>query len=248
MKAKKRKPRSRANYVIGVFLLLGPVAFLATRTRPQQEVRASYDPDAVLAAMAAKPQEVLKELVQGHPEPEISGELNHLVETGQVYLNLTGELRHELHGNVGRILYVNTPQVGVVLALSFSPHFLLDPNIPRQLKQLVIYHEWMHIKQQRSGDKEKYPDTLAMQIVKGDDTTQTLRVWFEAEFEAYRAECVVAERHEWTQYLDLCISWSKNGDSGLRQAMARSYTALIPADNWKRDVIRTIADHTPDSK
>ena len=98
---------------------------------------------------------ILKDLVETHPSPQISRDLNNLVTSGKVFLNFQPAMSP---GAAATIMWVNTPSHGQVLTLVTPAEWLLDPTTSRELKQLVIFHEYQHLRQQLD---QTYPRELA---------------------------------------------------------------------------------------
>jgi len=164
--------------------------------------------------------EALRVLVQTHPAPEISHDLNELVETRQVYLNLQDHVVGS-DQNIASARYINTPQ-GVHLTLVVSPRLLLDPDISHEFKQLVIYHEYIHIRQQLTGST---PSWLAIGVPPETLTDDEIRIFIDAEMEAYVAECRLAERIHAIQSFELCVIYGNGGLSAMRAAYSRILAA-----------------------
>jgi hypothetical protein len=166
----------------------------------------------------------LKRLVQTHPSPKISRDLNGMIERGDVFLNFQDDMMRTTRG-VATVQYINTPSHGLVLTLMVSADALLDPNQTDAFKQLVIYHEYIHIEQQRDGripKRQLYARRADVPL-----TEEEMRFIFKAESEAYEEECRLAVELHMESAFGLCVSYAKEGALGMRLDLAASY-ALVP--------------------
>ena len=77
---------------------------------------------------------------------------------------------------------------------------LLDPRTSKLHKQLVIYHEWIHIRQHR---EDRVPE-----------------IRYEVEMEAYLAECVYAKEIGALDDAPICAPYFTGGEQALRKSLA----------------------------
>lgn len=182
---------------------------------------------------------ILKRLITSHPDPSISRDLHALIEKGGVYLNFQPEIFNG-SGSLATVMLVNTPTTGEVLTLSIDPVHLANPQQSDAYKQLVIYHEYQHIRQHR---EQRYPREMLMQVLRPDLLTERdIRLQLDAEVEAYEAEVLLAVKLGWQQHLpEFCQAYANGGRNGLYRLLAARYErengiyALHPA------VLRRIA-------
>ena len=167
----------------------------------------------------SRAQEALRVLVQTHPHPDIRGDLNTLIESGQVYLNFQEHATGE--NSIASARFIRTPE-GLILALVVSPRLLLDESRSLALKQLIVYHEYIHIRQQLSGSQ---PAWLATGFLIENISDEQIRTYIDAEMEAYEAECRFAEQIEATDAFALCQVYSTHGVRALRNALADNIAA-----------------------
>ena len=180
---------------------------------------------------------ILKDLVETHPSPQISRDLNHLVTSGKVFLNFQPAMSP---GAVATVMWVNTPSHGQVLTLVTPAEWLIDPTTSREMKQLVIFHEYQHIRQQLD-------QTVPRELAFGANTAAIaqmsetdLEQWFEAEYEAYAAESELAISLGWQKEFALCEIYASQGRAGLRRVMADMFSAM-PVYSRHAATLRRIA-------
>lgn len=199
-------------------------------------------PPSPEAQEMAKYSLVLKELVQSHPMPEIHRDFNRMVENGEIILNFQPNVAGE-HA-LATVIYVNTPSHGEVLVFSIDPAELNSPELSRAFKQLVIFHEYIHILQQKSG---RWPKWLAIGLRARPDkpmNPKALRVFFEAESQAYEQECLLAIQEGWVNKLNLAVAYARGGRSAMRLKLAEIY-AELPQYASNRDMLFRIARMKP---
>jgi hypothetical protein len=164
---------------------------------------------------------VLKDLVQNHPHREIREDLNQMIESGRVFLNFQEEIAG--HNNIASVTWIKTPTHGTVLTFVFSPSGLTGNEHTREFKQLVIYHEYQHILQQLS---RKYPSALVANNSRLDPNH--LRLFFEAESEAYEKESQLAIQLGWENHFEFCKTYKQHGLTAMRQQLAANLAANSP--------------------
>lgn len=177
----------------------------------------------------------LKELIQTHPEKEIRVDLHQLLTSGQIYPNYQESLGSG-GSAIATVLWVNLPGKGESLVFSFNRSGLLDPKLTTSYKQLVIYHEWTHVKQQRAGT---YPKSLTYASATDVMTSESsVRLTFEAEAEAYTAECGLAVRIKTVDEAPFCRTLVDRGEPAFREEMARTFAGLAIYANHRETLLR----------
>lgn len=171
---------------------------------------------------------VMKRLIETHPDHEVRTELFRRIDLQEgpdrIFLNFQGEVAGSVEA-VATALTVRTPD-GDLLTLSVNPALLLDPNESTEMKQLVIFHEWIHLKQQSSSDQVRYPRWLGYGYRTGTLTNEMVRIFYEAEMEAYLAECVLATRLGWSERMEICVPYARGGEPALRVYIANRFAAI----------------------
>lgn len=155
-------------------------------------------------------QQLAKEAITSHPSDQIAKDLHGLILAGDVLLNIQKI-------SLGFDAAAFTSDDGLVV-LSISPKLLTNGRARSQYTQLVIFHEYQHIKEHRSF----------MHPLQKLGQTHTSREYFEelleAEKRAYTAECKFATElnFEHTEGLEFCAAY-KSGDT---RFMAELYKYL----------------------
>lgn len=184
---------------------------------------------------------VLKDLIQSHPHEVMREDLDRLITGGSVFLNFQDSVTSGQNA-LATVMYVNTPTHGTVLALNVSKRHLTDPHSAKLFKQLVIYHEWHHLRQQIEGTEPRW---LATGIKNpGQMSDGNVRIFFESEMKAYLPECELALKLDAVQLFPLYGAFAQGGVSGLRIQLAESY-ARIPVYSVYADLLRSIAVTAP---
>jgi|GEM_PF-6862845 len=179
---------------------------------------------------------IVKDLVQTHPHEAMRRHLDYLVSRGIIFLNFQDGIGGQ--NTLATVVYANTPTHGTVLALSISKKHLVDPATPKIFKQLVIFHEWHHLRQQLDRTK---PEWLAMGVKDpGMMTEEMIRIFFEAEMEAYLPECELAVELDAIQTYPLYAVFANGGVSELRRHLAEVY-AQMPRYSKFAALFRSIA-------
>ena len=182
---------------------------------------------------------VLRQLIQTHPDSEMRESLSHLISSGEVNLNFQDEPGSGTV-SIARVLYGTVPEKGTVLFFSFNQTELLNDKISSVFKQLVIYHEWNHIKQQREG---RCPKSIYYSRPPGVPlTADFLQKYLEAEFEAYTAECRLAERIKALDLFAPCHTLLERGDLAFREKIAGMYDTVREFAPY-HDTLARIARH-----
>ena len=188
------------------------------RMRIHHRTAASIAADPALEEMA-RAQEALRLLVQSHPRVEIRRDLNELIEDEVVLLNFQDVLTAD-HGVFASTMLLPSED-GIILTLAISPTLLLDERESRELQQLVIYHEYIHIRQALDGTVPAW--TFAPHGSE-DITEEYLRYFLAAEVEAYEAECAFADELHSEETLVLCVIRDQQGRQAMREAFALNLT------------------------
>ena len=114
-------------------------------------------------------QEALRVLVQTHPAEEVRTQLNQWILDGRVWLNFQRDAVNR-YGSIAAATYVNTPERGILLTLVVSPELLLDPQQSQAFRQLVIFHEYVHLRQQIQGT---FPPEVIMGVMDAPNRPST---------------------------------------------------------------------------
>jgi hypothetical protein len=234
--------KGRASYLFATLIALGvAVAIISSRDASKQEARAHSShrtrpsdagnglSEEELETMS-RAQEALRVLVLSHPSPEISQDLNRLITNHQVYLNFQDHAVGN-EQNIAAARLIRTPQ-GLLLTLVISPSLLLDPDMSHEFKQLVVYHEYIHIRQQLNRTQ---PAWLLIGLRPDAATDEHLRIFINAEMEAYEAECRLAEHIGATDAFELCRVYSELGVRAMRIAFTES---LAASPTYRNDAAR----------
>lgn len=185
----------------------------------------------------------LKELVDSHPMPEISRDFNKMVTKGEVMLNF--QKNPNASHTMAQVQWIRTPTHGVVLVFCIDPDELHRKDLSKEFKQLVIYHEYIHILQQRSGRFPKGRQVLGKKINgKMIINPWAIRTMFESESEAYEKESLLAMKQGWINELNFAQAYSMGGLPQMRLKMAAIYSQ-IPQYASSRDLLYHIARKKP---
>ncbi len=205
----------------------------APRVRLHHRTADSIAADPAYQDMA-RAQEALRVLIQTHPRIEISRDLNRLIEDEVVVLNFQDSLTGDLGLFASTMLL--TTEDGSFLTLSVSPTLLLDES-RHERQQLVIYHEYIHLRQALDGTVPAWTFTPRGAA---DITEEYLRYFLAAEMEAYEAECDFADEIRSEETLQLCVVRDHLGRQAMREAFAWT---LIGDENWREasDLVMRIA-------
>jgi len=183
----------------------------------------------------SRAQEALRVLVQNHPAEEVRVRLNAWIMDGRVWLNFQRSAL-DRYDVIAAAMYVHTPDRGNLLTLVVSPELLLDPTQNQSFKQLVIFHEYVHIRQQIQGT---FPPAILMTSFEGRPSASFIRLWLQAEFEAYEEECQLAVRLNMSNAFEICRVFAESGRANLRRTVVATL-ANVPAYADHSDLIRQV--------
>lgn len=189
------KARKRSEMLICVFGLL-IVLFIVRATLSKEDARASARTHELAqdtrTANGNTPRDPLEELFATHPHPGVSGEFYDLIENHQILLSHTAS-------NDAEFMLVPREKMliaGVVTDNALTPVLNLNPGFQARgerhvISQLVIYHEYVHYDQWRSGRTPE--ETFVLLPLKSSEPTRDMctKKWY-AEVDAYHKECVFA--------------------------------------------------------
>lgn len=165
---------------------------------------------------------VLKDLIQNHPHREIREDLYRLIDTQKVFVSFQ-DIGAKMQ-SVASVMYINTPTHGTALTLIIGRVEVLSSKITRRHKELVLYHEWIHLKQQL---EQREPKWLALKrLLNASFTEEEISVFYKAEMEAYLAECKLAVSLNSQHELDFCDIYAKYGERALRENIAMRYGSM----------------------
>lgn len=217
--------------LLACMALLAIMVWSAQRSPAMASGKSMKKNAAPSAPVILDPQEAIRDLIQTHPHPEIRGELSTLILNHEVGLNFD-DLARDV-GAMATVVYGKMEGSDKeTIALNFSLDHLFDAKTSRAFKQLVIYHEWIHIKQQRS---KRYPDWLAKGRL--PSTPEEVRTFFEAESEAYVEECALAVALDQTDVLDVCSMYKQDGKRAMRKALAEKYVSTPILSLYKTELL-----------
>lgn len=165
----------------------------------------------------------LEKLVKTHPHKDVRVKFNKLIEDNVVFLNFQENLAMGGEG-LATVTWIRTPTHGIVLTFSVGVSDLLGKRDSRTFKQLVLYHEYIHVDQQLSG---RYPKRLA--FGRRSDvpfSEKEIRIHFASEVEAYEAECKLAIKIDAAHELDLCQAYASGGLRKMKILLAARLSRL----------------------
>ncbi|MFC1594973.1 hypothetical protein ACFL3E_00915 [Patescibacteria group bacterium] len=181
----------------------------------------------------------LKRVITNHPRWKLRKELNQWIETGHVVLNNQTKF---FRASQAAVTTVRRPDDSYQLVLAFSPNWMLSPNISEQKRYLVIWHEYMHIRQ---IEEKRFPvEYFALENSADEMTAEEARCNFMGEIEAYESECILADEINARDVVDICRSYYTAHRRGLRRAYAELLLDLKPSFKPQRDLIRSLADES----
>ncbi len=167
---------------------------------------------------------VLHDLLSHHPHAEVRERFFPLIDSGRISLNFQENVT-----GTDSLAGIGWAEVDGVdrLVLSINPRLLISDTRSRREKELVLYHEWIHAKQQLEGRFPREPLRFAPQPLTEDD----MRTIFPMEVEAYAAECALA--------MEI--------DSANLNHVCRAYAAMDHRD-FKAHLANTLAEYEKYSK
>lgn len=215
--------RSRIHWIIIGVAILMAAAYVSqadgTRTDQAAPLAHMTEPSSV---PTVDPSLVLKDLVQTHPRKEIREDLDRLIETGEVALNFEELARAQ--NSLATILLLDDSSTGrETYVFNFSAERILDTSASKAFKQLVVFHEWIHLRQQI---EQRAPKWIARGMMPKDK--EQVHALFEAEMEAYEAECRLAVELKHSKEFFLCVAYERGGSEKLRSELA-TQLAVQPA-------------------
>lgn len=181
----------------------------------------------------ARAQEALRVLVTTHPAREIREDLNRLIIEERVMLNFQDILTK----NAGNFASTTLLSSGdhTYLTLAVSPTMLLDGSTSHDLQQMIIYHEYIHIRQALDGTVPAW--TFAPREAAGI-TEEYIRYFLAAETEAYEAECLFANEIHSDITLEFCVVYDQHGRQAMREAFAQELTSRPGWEGLAEPVMR----------
>lgn len=196
-------PRTPSLIVI-MLMFVGCLSFMAMgkQAKNVRSVRVSAPSYVSVPAHAVTTaDEMLRKIIAEHPAPEISDDLNHMIESGQV----SWETRAS-NGRVAEFWILTQHNTGVADSAPM-PILTIDPRLfdPANLamSQLVLYHEYQHILQWQTGEIEE--NTFRLHVLGEElDLAHLCEQRRQAEVSAYRNECAFARRVGLTHGLQMC--------------------------------------------
>src|SRR3990170_3254598 len=85
----------------------------------------------------------LKNVIESHPKKEIRQDLHAMIDKGTVFLNFESDIAA---GGLATVFVIDiNDQPKIVLHI--DSNILMDPHISNSYRQLVLFHEFQHIKQ-----------------------------------------------------------------------------------------------------
>ncbi len=176
--------------MIKVILILIYLLFISNLIAAQSPVRlAAPNMRNILAS------ELLRDLLRNHPDQWVRNELYSIINSGKIALSFNAI------GKDSEMALSQLPYNGTWLViLGINPDFLLEKRFPdtgtdKRYKQLVIYHEAIHIQNHLSGL------ILIPQSEKVPDEKEANRIW-DSEYAATRLEIEFAKRLGWNDLID----------------------------------------------
>lgn len=227
------RPRHRLYLALGLILFFG---ILILNLAPQNDLEPSTLPVA-----AFDPGVELHRLIDHHPRAQVRDRLPALIKSGIVVLNYEHELAGP--GSISAILLVRFRELGDRIVLNVSDAYLLDESYSVKHKQCTVWHEYQHLDQLLTG---RYPLwTFRLTPREAELLTEELvELYYNAEIEAYTAECELARELGNSQDSGICRAYDRAGVPGLRRAVAETYAALPHYEKF-REFMLGLADRSP---
>ncbi|MFA6428984.1 MAG: hypothetical protein WCV84_00610 [Patescibacteria group bacterium] len=222
--------------VVGVLLYWTPEA---PRPRVQQRANVGEVPaDASAVVSVAEADRVtmleMEQVIRTHPSSELRTRLMEWLRVGRVQLN--NESAHtDALGMVAAVLYRETVR-GPALTLAVSPVLFFGPQFTRARRQVMVYHEYIHLRQQIDGT---IPATELRGTMRDHLTDTGIRWKLRAEFEAYEEECRLGLTFMGPGYSELCRRYAAHGRRALRESVVELH-ALLPMYRGHQTRVRTI--------
>jgi hypothetical protein len=237
------KSQNKNTNIVNAFLLIAIVVIIFSIANYQNKEESSSDVKVPSSASHAsydiptkklsnrEKELLLIELIASHPHPEIQKDLPKLLKMRKLILRI-GEAAQHSAANV-RIEKINP--YGEVLVLRVWVNLLLSLKISKKFKQLILYHEWIHIKQYLEG---RTPRWLISGRGSKHWTEKEAQIFFEGEIEATIAESKLAismgvadEAVHYSAYRD-------GGEAELRRSLAKDYATQNFPEKIKKYFLR----------
>jgi hypothetical protein len=219
--AKRQKRSSRYGVLFAFFVILGISSILLFGGKTTREQVPHVHSTTAHLAEPARINTIasleLKRLIRSHPHEEIRGYLYRAIEEGTVWLNFQAELL--IPGTISSTALIDISGKGLTPTLVLNPSELLDTRTSTRKKQLVIYHEYLHLRQ--LIEKRVPPETFLLRDKNKVMTFEEGKQLFHAELEAYLAECALATVIGAVSEIDLCVAYSR-GLLEMKRVLARS--------------------------
>ena len=158
----------------------------------------------------------LKKIIETHPKKEIRQDLHAMIDTGTVFLNFESDIAA---GGLATVFVIDINDQPKIV-LNIDSNILMDPHISNSYRQLVLFHEFQHIKQIL---QKKYPiDSFRIKEGKNPIVSPSeIANLYHAELEAYTAECSFAKEIKVTGQIEICSVYSKKGITGLKSYLKK---------------------------
>ncbi len=165
---------------------------------------------------------LLHSFIAHHPRTEIRHDLDQLIKTGKVAINFQEGV---FSNHMLATAYVTQVEGhGLMPSLHLNPAYIADPNVDTRYKQLVIFHEYIHLDQMLRGRAPlaTFKPKLATKdgkppSISAEDAVTLLR----AEIEAYQAECELGKEIGYTEEPEFCKTLVKDGEEAFRMHVVR---------------------------
>lgn len=221
--------------LIGWFLVSDNLAASQTRSseiastnRVTYQVEEAQPTDiAITPQHMARLDAILNDLVQHHRSDEIRIGLKAAVSAGQVDLVVNPTTRSSL------LVMVTNDHLrqGTFAQITMQEEFLADPKYTRSFREIVLLHEWTHVKQIRERRFRPLQVDLKPDGSCGLIGVNDLRGNFQDEAEAYETGCRYAIIVQTANQVPICRALRDYGIRGMLIAIAEEYcgvTCLMP--------------------
>ena len=145
--------------------------------------------------------DLLRDLLENHPSPDVRGELQRWIKEKTIAYSISADaITHQM----SVILYAVDGKLSPVLVI--NPKWFLnsisgDEKRDRHYKELVLYHEYIHLRDHFRGEIKLLPLQLARADVEQNLAEYAQRFW-RAEYSARKAEVAFALEQGWGDVLD----------------------------------------------
>lgn len=171
---------------------------IAGREAEQNDKTSARDLGSAQVISNSNPDDVLiKQLclvMADHPDKSCRDNLWNWLQTGQIFFSVKGGPDDFVFA---RVTWDKHPQGIHRLVLIVNPFLLVNTRVDREVKQLVLYHEYQHILQARDGRLLKI---WGRENKEAPVTQVELERVFELELEAYAAESRLALSKGWRPF------------------------------------------------